>query len=532
MKLATSSLKISGATADFALASNPVALALDGNVKTSWSTDAGPGLRNQDRRAVFALQSPLAGFAQGTLLRFSLAQKEYEEGRTQHLEAPNLGRFRISVTTQPNPKADPLPTNVRRILALPAAQRTAEQRREVFSYYRTTVPEFAEANKAANELLKQWPYPATTLVVTPRAVPRETHIFKRVDWKRPGETVTPGTPAFLHPFPADAPRDRLGLGQWLAAKENPLTARVIVNRIWQQYFGQGLVASPEDFGTRCDLPSHPALLDWLAVEFRDGETERWRDGETRHHDWSIKHVHKLIVMSATYRQSSQQTPHSALRTPHSDALARAPRLRVDAEAIRDIALSVSGLLSLKVGGPSVFPPIPDGAMAVSFRSRTVWETSKGEDRYRRGMYTFWKRTVPYPSMSVFDAPNGDAACTRRVRSNSPLQALTTLNDATFMEAAQALALRVWKEGGADDVTKIRYGFRLCTSRWPDAKEEARLLQLLQKERERLVGNTAAAVYVSSPDLNDLPANIDLHQLAAWTLVARVMLNLDETITKQ
>ena len=515
-------LKFGAATADFAPAANPVSFAIDGDLKTSWSTEAGAGLRNQDRRAVFALATPLAGFEQGTLLRFSLSQKEYEVGRTQQLEAPNIGRFRLSVTTQPHPQADPLPTNVRRLLAIPVAQRTAEQQREVFRYYRTTVAAFNEANKAAHEWLKQWPYPVTTLVVTPRATPRETYIFKRGDWKRPGEAVTPGTPAFLHPFPASAPRNRLGLGQWLAAKNNPLMPRVIVNRLWQQYFGQGLVSTPEDLGTRCEMPSHPELLDWLAVEFRDG-------ANGRQSSWKLKHLHKLIVMSAMYRQSSIQ--HAPSIDPTNRWLARAPRLRVEAEAVRDIALSASGLLSLKIGGPSVFPPIPDGAMAISFRSRTVWETSQGEERYRRGMYTFWKRSVPYPSLSVFDAPNADMACTRRIRSNSPLQALTTLNDAAFLEAAQALALRLWKEGGADDLAKIRFGFRLCTSRWPDSFEENRLLQLLVKERSRLAGNTAAAVYVSSPDLNNLPVNIDLHQLAAWTLVARVMLNLDETITK-
>ncbi len=512
-------LKIGGATADFAALNNPINLAIDGNLKTSWSIDAGPGLRNQDRRAVFALQTPLAGFDGGTLLKFSLSQKEFGGSAAERFEAPNIGRFRISVTTAPNPKADPLPTQVRRILALPAPRRTPAEQREVFRYYRTTVPEFAETNKAIADLMKQWPYPATTLVVTPRPVPRETHIFKRGDWKRPGDAVTPGTPSFLHPFPASAPRNRLGLAQWLAAKENPLTARVIVNRVWQQYFGQGLVSSPEDFGTRCETPSHPELLDWLAVEFRD-------------EGWSLKRIHKLIVMSATYRQSSHITPELLRADPTNRLLARAPRLRVEAEAVRDIVLSVSGLLSLKIGGPSVFPPIPDGAMAVSFRSRTVWETSKGEDRYRRAMYTFWKRSVPYPSLSVFDAPNADMACTRRIRSNSPLQALTTLNDAAFLEAAQALAMRLWKEGGSDDAAKVRYGFRLCTGRWPDEFEQNRLLQLLEKQRGRFTNNTAAAVYVSSPDLNNLPANMDLHQLASWTLVARVLLNLDETITKQ
>jgi hypothetical protein len=336
--------------------------------------------------------------------------------------------------------------------------------------------------------------------------------------------VTPGTPAFLHPFPAEAPRNRLGLAQWLADVKNPLTARVIVNRIWQSYFGQGLVTSPEDFGTRCETPSHPELLDWLAVEFRDGSA-----GSPA---WSLKSIHRRIVLSATYRQSSTLTPRLEEVDPNNSLLGRMPRVRVEAEMVRDLTLAASGLLSRKVGGPSVFPPIPDGAMAVSFRSRSVWETSKGEDRYRRGLYTFWKRSVPYPSMSVFDAPNADVACTRRVRSNSPLQALTTLNDAAFMEAAQALGLRIWRQGGPDDESRIRYGFRLCTGRSPDGFELNRLQALLEKQRGRFAGETAAAVYVAASDLNNLPGGIDLHQLASWTIVARTMLNLDETITKQ
>ncbi|MFN0088405.1 MAG: DUF1549 and DUF1553 domain-containing protein [Blastocatellia bacterium] len=516
-------LAIGGATADYAAPGNPVAQAIDGNLKTSWSIDAGPGLRNQDRRAVFALQAPLAGHDDGAVLKFSLSQKEFGGSSAERFEAPNIGRFRISVTTASNPKADPLPPGVRAILSIPAAARTPAQGREVFRHYRTTVPEFAEANKAADALMKKWPYPATTLVVTPRPDPRETRIFKRGDWKRPGEAVTPGTPAFLHPFPPGAPRNRLGLGQWIAAGNNPLTARVIVNRVWQQYFGQGLVVSPEDLGARCETPSHPELLDWLAVEFRKPAAGN--------HPWSLKHIHRQIVLSSTYRQSSRITPELLGADAANQWLARAPRLRVEAEAVRDIALAASGLLSRKIGGPSVFPPIPDGAMAVSFRSRTVWETSKGEDRYRRGMYTFWKRSVPYPSMSAFDAPNADMACTRRIRSNSPLQALATLNDAAFMEAAQALALRIWRDGGPDDRAKLAYGFRLCTSRPPDEYERNRLLELLRKQRGRFTGDTASAVYVSSPDLNNLPAGIDLHQLAAWTMVARAMLNLDETITK-
>ncbi|HEV2668745.1 MAG TPA: DUF1553 domain-containing protein, partial [Blastocatellia bacterium] len=347
---------------------------------------------------------------------------------------------------------------------------------------------------------------------------------------------------------ADKPlENRLDLARWLVHPDNPLLARVIVNRVWQQYFGQGLVVSPEDFGMRCETPSHPELLDWLAVEFQDGEAQGRRDIETERKGpqsafrngrnpqpkgWSLKNIHRLIVNSAVYRQSSDINPESLRADPTNRLLARAPRLRVVAEVVRDIALRASGLLSLKIGGPSVYPPIPDGAMAVSFRSRSVWETSKGEDKYRRGMYTFWKRSVPYPSMSVFDAPNADMSCARRTRSNSPLQALTTLNDAAFMEAAQSLALRVWREGGADERAKMIYGFRLCTGRRPDEYELNRLLALLRKQQERFAGDTAAAVYVSSPDLNNLPSGVDLHKVAPWTIVARVLLNLDETITKQ
>jgi mono/diheme cytochrome c family protein len=538
-------LTISRASADFSAAADPVKQAIDGSQKTSWGIDAGPGLRNQDRQAVFVLQKP-TGYAAGTKFTIQLSQKQYDGGREVRYEAPNIGRFRLAVTTTPDPRADAVPSRVRRILNLPAHERSPEQQREVFSFYRTTVTEFAEANRAASDLMKQWPYGATTLAITPRAVPRETHVFKRGDWKRPGELVTPGTPSFLHPFHANAPRNRLGLALWLTDKNNPLTSRVIVNRIWQQYFGQGLVVSPEDFGTRAETPSHPELLDWLAVEFREGRNSTGsgsdRVGSSRHNlrdhplatargtdsgAWRWKHVHRLIVNSATYRQASVIPTSSS--DPTNRYLARAPRLRVEAEIIRDIALTASGLL---IGGPSVYPPIPDGALAVSFRSRSVWETSKGEDRYRRGLYTFWKRSVPYPAMSTFDAPNADVSCTRRTRSVSPLQALTTLNDQVFMETAQAFALRVWKEGGTDDRAKMIYAFRLSTARPPDDFELRRLLTLLEQQRARFAGQTAAAVYVSAQDLNDLPPGIDLHQLAPWTMVARVLLNLDETITRQ
>ena len=220
------------------------------------------------------------------------------------------------------------------------------------------------------------------------------------------------------------------------------------------------------------------------------------------------------------------------KDPYNYWLARAPRLRVEAETIRDLSFAAAGLLSHKIGGAPVFPPIPDGVLDLAFGGAMKWETSKGEDRYRRAIYTFWKRSVPYPGLSIFDAPNADVSCPRRISSNTPLQALTTLNDKLFMEAAQGLALRVWKEGGNDDRAKLIYAFQLCTSRQPDKLEEQELLTMLQKEYENFKGKTASAVYVSAADLENIPPDVDLHKVAAWTMVARVLLNLDETITRK
>jgi hypothetical protein len=301
-------------------------------------------------------------------------------------------------------------------------------------------------------------------------------------------------------------------------KKNPLTPRVIVNRMWQEYFGQGLVTTPEDFGTRCDGASHPELLDWLATEFMN-------------RGWSMKAMHRLIVTSATYRQSSKVSPQLYEADQYNRWLARGPRLRVDAEIIRDIALKSSGLMSEKIGGPSVYPPIPDGVLALGY-SQIKWDVETGEDRYRRAMYTYWRRTTPYPSLLTFDTPTADAACVRRVRSNTPLQALTTLNDAVFHECAQALALRIYKEGGTDDKSRAVYAFRLCTGRFPDAQEMNEILSLLGEQENYFNDRTDKAITVAVQDPKKLPEDVNLHQVAAWTLVSRVLLNMDETITKE
>ncbi len=501
--------QFSEATSDFSRLLFPIRHTIDGDTSTAWDIDAGPGIRNQDRKAVFVLKQPLE-LKQGENLTISLVQKQQE--------SINIGRFRLSVTDSVAPKADPVPVAVRRLLARPAKERTAAEKRQIFSAWRDTVAEWAEANEKIAELWRDWPYGTTTLALRSRPEPRETRIFRRGDWKRPGELVEPATPQALPPMADGTPRNRLGLAKWIVDRGNPLTARVIVNRVWQQYFGAGLVTTPEDFGTRCEQPSHPELLDWLAVEFMEK-------------GWSIKDLHRLIVNSATYRQSSKVTPRLLEADPTNRWLARMPRIRVESEIIRDIALASGGLLSRKIGGPSVYPPIPDGVLVISYGG-AKWETSTGEDRYRRGMYTFWKRSVPYPGMLVFDMPNGDQSCTRRTRSNTPLQALTTLNDTVFMEAAQGLGLRIWRDGGTTDAARLTYGFRLCTGRKPNAFELQQLTAFLHQQRPAFAGRTASSVYVAAADLNQLPGDVNLEEVAPWTMVARLLLNLDETITRE
>jgi Protein of unknown function (DUF1549)/Protein of unknown function (DUF1553) len=507
----TQKIVFSQCSSDFERVEAPAKLAIDGDRKTGWNSDAGAGRRNQDRHLVFTATTPF-GFAKGTTLKLKLYN---EAGKVQI-----IGRFRLSVTNAPNPQADSLPPRIRQIVSLPAEQRNRAQQRALLTHYFSLDPNCAAAQQEIAQAFDGWPDATTTLSLAPRFRPRETHVFRRGDWQRPEPAIVqPDTPAALHPFPQNAPRNRLGLAQWIVDKNNPLTARVIVNRVWQQYFGQGLVTTPEDFGTRCEKPSHPELLDWLAREF-------WDNGK------NLKNIHRLIVNSTTYRQSSKLTQLLQDKDPSNKWLARAPRLRVEAEIVRDVSLAAAGVLSRKIGGPSVFPLLPEGVLGLSYGTFGKWEFSSGENHFRRGMYTFWKRSVPYPSLGVFDQPSADFACTRRTRSNTPLQALTTLNDQTFVEAAQGLALRVWKEGGATNRAKLIYAFRLCTGRPPDAVELQHLVTLLRDQQAYFKGRTAAAVYVASPDLKNLPEGVDLHQIAPWTMVARVLLNLDETITKE
>jgi hypothetical protein len=294
------------------------------------------------------------------------------------------------------------------------------------------------------------------------------------------------------------------------------------------------VTTPEDFGTRVDTPSNPELLDWLACELMQPTvTDKTGMGDIagQAQPWSLKHMHRLIVNSETYRQSSTVTSELYERDPYNRLLGRGPRFRVEGEVVEDIALSVSGLLNPAIGGPSIYPPIP-GSVGDTAYGGFSWPETKGPERYRRGMYTFWKRSLPFPSLAAFDTPTGDSSCPRRVRSNTPLQALTTLNEKTFVESAQAMGLRVLKEGGVDNQSRTAYAFELCTGRKPEAKELSQLMNFWQEQYDYFENHSTAALKVAVPDLSQMPDDVNVHKAAAWAMVSRALLNLDETITKE
>ncbi len=505
----------------------PVEFAIDGKSDTAWGIDAGPGRRNQSRKAVFLPETSLA-FTNGVELNFRLEQK-HGGWNSDDNQTHNLGRFRLCVTGATNVVADPLPIGVREIFQTPREQRSPAQIAKVFSYWRTVVPEFKATNEKIEALWKQWPEGTPTLALVARRGSsvgderRATHVLKRGDWLKSGDEVNAGTPAFLHPLPPEADGSRLTLARWLVDRKSPTTARAFVNRVWQNYFGDGLVITPEDFGVRCELPSHPELLDWLACEFMDS-------------GWSIKHLQRLIVTSTTYRQASRVTPELYAKDPYNHLLARGPRFRVEGEIVRDIALTASGLLNPTLGGRSVYPPAPEFLFQppASYGPKT-WKEETGPERYRRSLYVFKFRSAPFPMLQTFDAPNGDFSCVRRQRSNTPLQALVSLNEPVFVECAQALARQTLAEGGQTDADRIAYAFRRTLSRPPTTDEKQELLSLLHKEKTR-IGAGWVNVNELATGKNELPAKLPAGttptQLAAYTVVSRVLLNLDETITKE
>jgi hypothetical protein len=345
--------------------------------------------------------------------------------------------------------------------------------------------------------------------------PPKTYIHMRGDWQDHGPEVQPATPAFLPPLPPGEKPTRLALARWLISRDNPLTARVTVNRFWQEIFGRGLVRTSEDFGTVGEKPSHPELLDWLAVEFMDS-------------GWDMKHMIRLMVTSATYRQSSKTRPELTTRDPENVLLARQSRLRLPAELVRDEALAASGLLNTAVGGKSVRPPQPVGVAELSYNKSGKWTESTGPDRYRRGLYIHFQRTAPYPQLINFDAPNGNLSCSRRQRSDTPLQALNLLDDVVFFEAAQALAYRLVREAPHDFRGRLNYAYELALARPPAASETERLARYFDKEVTSFNRDPKDATTIFPTPVE----GVNPAEAAAWVGVSRVLLNLDEFITRE
>ena len=494
-------LALKDATQSFAGGKDTAATAIDGDPQTGWAINGGQG---RAHTAVFPLAEPLVG-AHSIDVEL-LFEKYYAAG---------LGRFRIWATDDARPVVDHgLPTDVESLVLVPEAERTPDERARLLAHYVSIAPELAAEREAIRKLHDTMPAFPTTLVLVQRPAenPRRTAIHKRGEFLQPTDPVDAELPSLFAPLAADQPHDRLALARWLASERNPLVARVTVNRHWAALFGRGLVRTTEDFGYQGEPPTHPELLDWLSVEFM-------RQG------WSTKKLHKLIVTSATYRQSSSATPAQLEKDPQNKLLARAPRVRLDAELVRDAVLRASGLMSEKIGGPSVFPPQPPNVTTEGAYGGLNWQVSEGPGRYRRGLYTFTKRTAPYAMFTTFDAPSGEACLARREVSNTPLQSLTLLNDAVFVEAARALGKQLAAGPSAVD-EKVDTLFRRCVSRPPSAEERELVVAFYNAHRDRLAkGELDAAAIAGSGES-------DAAERAAWTLTARAVLNLDETITKE
>jgi hypothetical protein len=499
------------ALADFAQKGFPVGNALlqPDPAKSGWAV--GPQQQTA-HAAVFVTAAP-AGTALDALT-FRLEQRFQKPGHS-------LGRFRLSATTDPRlPQRAALPASVLAALDTPPEKRTKEQQETLAHYYRSIAPGLQALRDEIAKLEKSRPALPTVpvMVELPSNQRRETHLLIKSNFLDPGEKVEAGVPAAFHPLPKGAGANRLGVAEWLVAPDNPLTARVAVNRYWAQLWGVGIVETEEDFGTQGEPPSHPELLDYLATEYvRLG--------------WDTKAFLKMLVTSATYRQSSRVTPELLAKDPRNRLVARGPRFRLEAEMVRDQALALSGLLSRKLGGPSVFPPQPPGLWQAAFNGQRTWATSTGGDRYRRGLYTFWRRTIPYPSMTTFDAPSREICTIRRIRTNTPLQAFVMLNDPVYVEIAEALARRIVKEGGSTPEERARYGLSLCLCRPPTAEQVQQVVKLYQGERERYRKDAKAALALATEQLGPLPAGMEADDLAAWTVVANVLLNLDGVLTK-
>ena len=509
--------KFSAATADFSNAeeksadsknsSGPVANLIDGKDETVWKSDRGLGRRNQSSVVVLQLEKPLENL-QDHKLKFVWRQGEM------------IGCCRISVTDTPTPSAPAIDHD-----AILSMMESPEISDKAFQAWMATREDAKDQNLAIESHWKRFPGAKTSVLhMTERDTrkARVTYTLKRGSWDQPDRPTEPQLLGSFHPAVQTAEPARLRLARWLVDKQNPLTARVAVNRIWQEIFGQGLVETSEDFGTRAPVPEYQGILDTLAVEFMDS-------------NWSLKKLVRTIVLSDTYQRSSHATKMMLELDPKNRWLTRGPRFRCDAETVRDMVLSISGLMHHKLGGPSVIPPVPQNVLDYNYVYPGYWKAAEGPERYRRAIYMFRKRSMPDPVLSSFDAPNGDAACARRIRSNTPLAALTGLNEPIFVEAANGFALRILRESPGSDAERIEKAYKLATSRSSTAQEKTQLLKFLEQQRKRLSDGWLNPREILTGDpgkLKDLPEGTTPQDAAAWTLAARVLLNLDETLSKQ
>ena len=500
----------------------PVSYLTDGNVRTAWYADRGPGRRNTDSVAVLQFNQPL-DLPRGTQIQIKLSMHHNPSPRKEGMII--IGQFRVAVTRSSDPRATSYDHAASRALQIPAKNRSTAEQEAVFTAWREGVAELEPLHDEYDRLWKQYPDdpPTSVLCLSQRKseLHRPTFVLDRGVWNSPLHQVGPHVPKFLHPLSESNEPDRLRFARWLADSRSPLTARVQVNRIWQALFGAGLVETSEDFGTRAPRPEYLKLLDQLAVDFMDRQ-------------WSLKQLLRTIVGSEVYQRSSRAAPGLRERDPNNRLLARGPRFRAEAEVVRDIALTASGLMNPKIGGPSIFPPVPQSVLQYNYAPLDYWIPAEGSERYRRSIYTFRKRSMPDPVLSTFDAPNGDTACARRVRSNSPLAALISLNEPVFMEAARALALRVLSEGGPTDELRTDYAYRLCTGRRARPPERAEIVALLKSQRQRLAEGWLSIHELATGDpgkLPELPPGSTPQDAAAWVIAARLILNLDETLNK-
>ncbi len=505
------------AEADHSQKDFPVANAIDADPATGWAVDGDK--KREDRRALFEAKAPFGGNG-GSRIKVRL---RFESIYPSHA----IGRFRLAVTSIERPTLGLLPPPVAEALAAEPAKRAEAQAKALRAYFRSEVWAEGRKSKAEVEALKKAEADLersipVTMVMAEMDKPRPTHVLMRGDFRSKGEVVQAGVPSSLPPLPAGQPANRLGLARWLVDPGHPLVARVTVNRFWQQYFGAGIVKTVNDFGTQGEWPSHPELLDWLASEFVAS-------------GWDVKGLQKLIVTSAAYRRDAKADRAGLEADPENRWLARGPRFRLDAEAIRDNALAISGLLVPAVGGPSVYPYQPAGlweevAFGGDFSSQS-YKPSTGEALYRRGLYTYWKRSLPYPSLATFDAPNREVCAVQRPRTNTPLQALVLLNDPAYVEAARVLGQRVLAQGGPDPTSRLDFAFRLCVARPPTDRERDILLALYRRQLDHFRQDPKAAEALLKVGESPRPPGLDPAELAAWTAIGNVLLNLDETITK-